>query len=549
MKKLNRKVLPVGFSPNDFKYFGKPAKQQDDFDDTGLSDMACVSQFGENKAKYYHCGIVESKNKWFVYCEWGRIFSGKSWENGYFNGQDYQFTECSDKEEAQIVYKKQCKSKNTKRLEQKDFSGKIVWVGKNGQDGYIVQSLATRERGLPDAYSIKDNVGIAKKTSKKPSSKKKKSKSSKFQSQVIDLAKDLVGGTRDYVRTASEATGVIPTLDSIKEVRDVWLSVALERIKVVGNDINDQLNDSDLVDISNSVSALVPRPIPRYASAEERAKITLLSTNNILSIQQDLDTYESSLMNEDFNVEEKRSEIDPFEIFNAELEWLDPNSTKWKWLNNAFLTMTNNRHNYLDSKKIIVKNIFLIRKKYDEKLFLEYVNNISNKNKGKQHNIKGRLQPENKHEELSDIKDFIDEANIFLGFHGTRSVNVSSILRNYLRMPKSLNGIKITGAAFGNGIYHACDRNKALGYVSFKNSYWSNGEGSIKNRGSFVFFNDVALGDPYIARSTGGWNSPPENKDSIVVHPEYCRSVQNDEYVVFNQNAIRIKYLFEIDLI
>ena len=99
--KLGRKELPAGFSPADFKYQGRPAKDQGDFgSDVGIADMACCNAFGEaNNDKYYSAGVVQAKGQWFVYLEWGRAKPGNSW-NGGFAGQDFQFVQCSGEADA-----------------------------------------------------------------------------------------------------------------------------------------------------------------------------------------------------------------------------------------------------------------------------------------------------------------------------------------------------------------------------------------------------------------------------------------------------------------
>ena len=151
--KLGRKHLPSGYSPTDFSYMGRPAHDQGDFGkDVGIADMACVNQFGQhNNSKHYHGGVVQSKDKaWWVYLEWGRIRPGKSWSSS-FRGQDFQFVQCSSEADARSFFAKQMKSKNTRRLVKKNIGGREIWAGKSGKDGYIVQKLATRERGLPDA--------------------------------------------------------------------------------------------------------------------------------------------------------------------------------------------------------------------------------------------------------------------------------------------------------------------------------------------------------------------------------------------------------------
>jgi len=545
-KKLNRKILPSGFCASDFKYEGRPAKTQGDFEnDVGLSDMACVSQFGENKHKYYHCGVVSAKGKWFVYLEWGRVFSGKSWEGSSFYGQDYQFVDCIDEQDARDLFRKQSCSKNTKRLEEKKIAGNKVWVGKSGKDGYVVQSLATRERGLPDAYTIKDSSGLTenKKSTKKTIIKKTKT-TEKFQKQVVDLAISLVGGTRDYARAASAATGVIPTLDTITEVRDIWLTAALERLKKVGDKFEKQIKDKDLIGISNAVAALVPRPIDRYASAEYRAEQTILSSKNILSIQQDLDAYEASLLNEDFNVEVSESnEINPRDVFGSEIVWIDPETTKGRWIRSTFEKMSNNRHSYMRGK-VVIKNIFEVFRPKLDKEFCEIVSSIAKNNNDIRY--RARLQP-NKRSDITDISDYADKANVFLGIHGTRSVNVQPILKSNLRLPKQLEDVHISGAAFGHGIYFATDFRKSYGYTGHGGSYYGNG-GGVKGRGFFMFLNDVIMGDAYMTRKTGSWNKAPDDKDSVAAFSEYT-SVANDEHIIFNPNYQRIRYIIEADLV
>lgn len=546
-KKLKRKQFPSGFSASDFKYQGNPAKTQNEFgEDIGLADMACVDQFGSsNKAKYYHVGVVSAKGKWFVYSEWGRVFSGKSWAP-HFRGQDFQFIECCSEVEARQHFQKKCKEKNTKRLEQKRIGDKTIWVGRNGKDGYVVQSLATREKGLPDAYLIKDSSGIVKES--KPKKKKKaKRVSTNYQKQVVELASALAGGTREYARAASAATGVIPTLDSIKEVRDELLDAAISRISVVGNDFKKQINDKDLVDISNHVAALVPRPIPRYGTKEQRAQAVILSSENILQIQQDLDAFESSLQNKEL-FEEAENEvegIDPYQIFKSDIEWIDPSTTKGRWIKSTFESMSNNRHYYLSNRKVKIKNIFEVRRERCDKHFVEAVKQIAKKNKSKNIKYKARLQP-GKRSDLSDISDYADAANVFLGIHGTRGVNIQPILSSNLRLPKQLSGVTITGAAFGHGIYFATDWRKSYGYTGYRDSYYGSG-GTVKDRGFFMFLNDVIMGEAYMAKRVGSWSSPPNSCDSVAAFSEIA-TVQNDEHIIFDPNYQRIRYIIEGDL-
>lgn len=547
--KLKRNEIPSGFSHTDFKYQGRAAKDQDDFDlEVGIADMACVDQFGSsNTNKYYHAGVVEANGKWFVYLEWGRIFSGASWEGGYHNGQDFQFVECESEEDARIFFEKQCRTKNIKQLEEKEIGDETIWVSKGKNSAYLVQSLSTREKGLPDAANIKDDAGVikeSKKTKKKISKKKVKGPKITYQSQVVSLAQSLVSGVQTYTKAAIAATGVSPTMAAIDKVRNVLIPLAGQRIAAVGNDIDDQLNDKDLLDISTLVATIVPRQLSRGGSARSRQESILLSSDNISSIRNDLDTFEAALKNEDFEETQNEDGFNPHQALlgQGEITWIDPNSVKGRWIINTYSGMTNNRHSYIGGKLKVI-NVFEIKRPDRDKKFLKYAKEIADKNKNIKYSTYARLQPKTR-DDVSDVSDLVSQANIFLGIHGTRTVNVQPILSSNLRLPKSLPGAQITGAAFGGGLYFASDANKSFSYTGYGNAYYGSG-GTVKGRGFMMFLCDVVMGDSYNATNTGSWSSPPNGKDSIAAYPDFMSYLQNDEHIVFNTNAHRIRYLIE----
>lgn len=574
--KLARKQLPKGFTLGDFNYRGRPARDQGDFDEeVGIADMASVNQFdARNSSKYYHAGVLEAKGSWFLYTEWGRISGGNSWTGSRPKPAiNFMFTSCGDESEARTLFRKQCRSKNLGRLTQKTVAGKTIWAAKTGKDGkakdaYIVQSLATRERGLPDAYRIKDDSGVKKPAKRKePARKRAASKRRKpaerCQPQVRDLARDLVGGTREYARAAAAATGVIPTMDSIAEVRDELLPLAMQRIAELTKAnpkrkresqsswedrlLAAQIGDRSLVDLSKLVAALVPRVVPRGGSARQRAAATILSSANVLNIQNDLDAFSSALENEDFSAEtsSQDDEIDPNKLLNAELTWIDPKSTKGRWLAAAYRKMSNNRHNYIRGK-LVIKNIFEVKRGARDARFVEAVKTVARKRNKASLIESARLQP-GKRSDLADIQPWAEQANVFLGIHGTRAVNIHPILASNLRLPRSLPGAQITGAAFGHGIYFATDWRKSYGYTGHGNSYWCKG-GTIRGRGFFMFLSDVIMGDAYFARSCGSWSKPPKGKDSVAALDKYVPSLANDEHIIFNPDYQRIRYLIEAEL-
>lgn len=546
--KLDKKTLPTGVDPATLKYVGRAAKDQDDFgSDVGLADMACVNQFGEaNNAKYYHAGVVQTPaGKFYVYLEWGRMKDGslKSW-NGRFNGQDFQFVDCGDEAGARTFFRKQCQSKNVKRLQKRTIAGVEIWTAKDGDDGYLVQDLATRVRGLPDAYTIKDSSGVQTKAAAAPTGAGPAiitaPKPTNAHPKVIELASALVGGVKTYTRAMAQAAGVTPTMASITKVRTQFIPAAMTRIGAVGQDINDQASDTDLQAISKAVAALVPRPIPRSGQTAAEA---ILSGANILSLQQDLDAFEASLGNEDFSTKTPVAQVDPDSMLNAQLRYLDPNTAEGKWVTATLQRMSNNRHGYLKGT-IKVLNAFEITRPDRDAQFLRNVQAVAAKRQGRV-SLRANLQPASR-TDLGQHGDIYSQANVILTQHGTRSVNISPIMGTHFRLPHQLKGVPIAGANFGHGNYQATDYKKAVGYSSYERSAWGNGGGGISGRGAFMFLCDMIMGEPYRAPSTGSWTSPPNGCDSVFgVGGDRGHRLENDEHVVFDPHFVRLRYLIE----
>jgi len=314
----------------------------------------------------------------------------------------------------------------------------------------------------------------------------------------------------------------------------------MTRIKKVGDKIEAQVRDADLVAISKMVAALVPRPIPRTGQSDEEA---ILSGGNILTLQQDLDAFEASLKNEDFNVDQTpASSVDPTSLLNANLHYIDLNSPEGLWLAQAFSSMSNDRHSYVN-KPLRFKHIFAVERPDRDAKFTAAVKKVAALRKGK-FSLKANLQP--KRTDLTGFADDYAQANVVLTIHGTRPVNIAPIMSTNFRLPRSLPGAQITGANFGHGVYFATDWKKSYGYTG--RGYWGHSGGDIKRRGCFMFLVDMLMGDAYRAPSTGSWNSPPNGCDSVFgVGGDRGHALQNDEHVIFNPDYQRIRYVVEFD--
>lgn len=217
----------------------------------------------------------------------------------------------------------------------------------------------------------------------------------------------------------------------------------------------------------------------------------------------------------------------PFDI-----KYVDRVSELGKFLYSWWAKSTLNRHGYL--KGMSIKGIWEIFR--DDKKFKQKREII----KSSRNNERPLFQDEIKKSDLDK------NANVNWLFHGTRSCNLLSILKDGLRLPRQLSGVTITGALFGPGVYWADDWKKSAGYTSLGNSYWSQGSGKIANRSAFMFTGEVILGDIYVSGYGYSKAEPPGGYHSVMGSAGKS-GVANNEFIVYNTDQCKIRYLVEFD--
>jgi predicted DNA-binding WGR domain protein len=528
-RKLGKSEFPSGHGPNDFQCFGPAATKDGEFEGTLICDMGCFKQDGTDSNKYYHGAVVQSKlnQRWGTYFEWGRT--------GAKNPQ-FQFVDCDSKADAEAEYADQLHDKNDKRgvWVQHPALGRILQA-KPTKDCYLVRPQATRATGLPDARTIKVNEGT--KTTKTVTVTATKKKAPTCDAQTLKLMRDINVATVAFTRGAMTDDS-LPTQSAIDEARDI-LSAAMSRVKIVGDNVDNQVADRELKDLTSLIYGRIPKKKDRGAAAAT----WILSGNNIVFWQQDLNAFESALNTVSSDALE--DEADPFGGMRLKMEWLPPTSKSGEFIHHWLPQATRNRHSYLGAMK--VKNVWLVDREGDGQRLAGAQQRIG-KVVAKERPFH---QPSARHDlDATQAKIFADTHTTML-IHGTRSVNVRGILDKALMLPKQLVGVTITGAMFGPGLYFADDWKKSAGYTSLSGGYYSSGSGGIKGRGAFMFVADVALGLPYLAPSSGGYTSPPK-QDGKTAHCVFGKAghsgVQNNEWIVFNTDQNRLRYLVEFDV-
>jgi hypothetical protein len=529
--KLGKSAYPTGHGPNDFTAFGPPATKDGEFVGTMICDCGCFNQQMVDSNKYYCAMVTQSKinQKWYAYFEWGR--------QGASNPQ-FQFVECSFKDEAQQEYEKQLHSKNDKRGEWITHAtlGRILQA-KAGKDCYLVRPQATRSTGLPDARTIKHNESVAAiplQTKKLVVDTKKKKPAITCDSQTLKLMKDINVATVAYTRGAM-SNDSLPTLEAINEGRDI-LDAAMLRLKTVGDNLDHQIKDKEIIMLTNTMYGRIPKKKERNAAADT----WILSKNNISLWQQDLDAFESALSTvaADADVDDQH---DPFGGMRLKMEWLSPQSGLGEFVSNWLPRATRNKHGYLGAMK--VKNAWSVEREGDAARLSRAqarIGKVTTKERPFH-------QPTTRHDLNKDEAKLFADTHTAMLIHGTRSVNLRGILEKGLLMPRQLVGVTITGAMFGPLLYWADDWKKSAGYTSLSGGYYSSGSGGIKGRGAFMFIGDVVLGVPHVAPHAYGYTQCPAGTHSIFGKAGHS-GVQNNEWLIANADQNRLRYLVEFDV-
>ena len=358
--KFDKKEYPHGLSAEDFKCHGPVATKDTEFAGMKLADMGCFQQEEKGKTKegdartidsnkYYHCAVVSANGKWYMYVEFGRVG----------NSPTFQFTECDTESEAQALFEKQCKTKNTNRGMMSRVAGMDMFVPKpkkNGElnDLYSVRQLASRDTGLPDARNLAADDGTVAVTKTKSNGKKKKA--NRCDAQTSKLMRDLIGGTVQHARTTLVG-GAVPAQTAINEGRDI-LQSAKKRLVKVGSNVDDQVNDADLKTITYALYSRIPKIKPLNAPESD----WILSSENIFQWENDIDAFETALKTGSFEVEDDAN--DPMAGMPMEMEWLDPKSDLGEYVASWWHKATKDRHSGVGRLKI--SNLWKIQRHGDD---------------------------------------------------------------------------------------------------------------------------------------------------------------------------------------
>ncbi len=155
--------------------------------------------------------------------------------------------------------------------------------------------------------------------------------------------------------------------------------------------------------------------IPKKKALRAKPEEWILSKDNILAWQNDLDAFESALYATDIDQGEK--EVNPLEELNLDMEWIDPKSAVGKSLYKWWPAATANRHSYIKDMKI--RNIWRVGRHEDQGKLVE----VQKKIVKEKPEIQSARYTNWTH--VQDIKKtehkLYSDSNTGLLFHGNRS--------------------------------------------------------------------------------------------------------------------------------
>jgi len=458
-----------------------------------------------NSNKYYTLEILETDRGFVLYTNYGRV--------GGTAAKEYR--ECSDRSDAEHEAEKIIKSKLKK--------------------GYVEVKLTQVAVGSDVAKSKIEVSVVSVKDLQKIGVKVVETEPSKLHPQVADLIRTWFGVTADFIEMNLDIKkcplGAL-SADQIIKGKDILL----EAQKIIHS-------SNDMAEL-NKLTSLYYSNIP-HNFGYKRINVDALRLDNddkVLKAQDILDVFSNAKDVE--KVISKKSNVDSqYSTLHSDLEWLDPTTPTWKWIDAMFHKTRAHNHHFLGNMK--VHKIFKINRHNEYKLFLQTAEKISQEC--------GRSNPSSVYAQLvkerpdvpNELKSLYEKANILPGWHGTRRANAIGITKNGLLIRPS--GVVHAGSAFGDGCYWATNSTKSINYCDVRGSYWAQGN----NKTAYLFLADVAYGNYKYANGTYFYTKQNIRPAHSVFAQAGKGGTINDELITYVQSGVgqqhMLKYIIEFE--
>jgi predicted DNA-binding WGR domain protein len=294
--------------------------------------------------------------------------------------------------------------------------------------------------------------------------------------------------------------------------------------------VSSSKDTKELLDITNQFYGLIPHNLGSGA----RGQMSHLLLDTIEKIDQkeyDLDTLlDAKAIGATLGSD---STYDQYKSLDTEFVFINHTDPRFLWLDKLIQDTKASNHKHLG--KIVLLNAWDIQRNNERDQFLIRAKQIASQC-GKQV-IPDQMSIVTKRTDVYD-KTLFENANIIPLFHGTRTQNLTGILKQGMLIRPS--GVVISGNMYGNALYNG-KSSKAINYTDIRSSYWANGNDDK----AFLFVSDCALGNQFIAKSSGQYTL----KSIEPYHSVWAKGGQsgviNDEMMLYRTDQHNIRYLLE----
>jgi len=388
--------------------------------------------------------------------------------------------------------------------------------------GYREIDLAQRAYGSEEAKKITKPVEFKNIDSVAPPALQ-----SSLHKETQRLINSLLGSTQSFVT----ATLKCPLGQLTNKQIDLGQEKLNEAKEILNNSKKLSSDDKKKIEsLTNDFYSLIPHNLG--SGARGRLDHLLLDDLKKIYTKEDdlntlLDAKDVVLISND--IDEKYKSLD------ADFNYIDHHDPIFKWIEKMVLETRAHNHRWLG--KIAVHNVWGLKRNKEYDIFYNAAKEIV-KECGKQV-IPDILKQHIKRVDLDEERNSLyNKANVLPLFHGTRTQNVSGIVKNGLLI-RPATAI-ITGAMYGNAIYMASNSSKSINYCDISNSYWAKGNSST----GFLFLNDCTLGNQLIAKHSYQYSNQ-NIKPNHSVWAKGGADLVNDEFMLYNTDQHNIRYLIE----
>lgn len=462
-----------------------------------------------NNNKYYNLEVVKSdKGQFLLYTQYGRVGAPSP-------AKEYRI--CSDQAQAESEAQSIIKAKTKK--------------------GYVEVKLAKADVGSEVGKSKLDN-SVSVEALKKMGATvvEQDATPSTLHSEVQALVRTWFGVTQEFIELNLDTKKCPLGQLSVDQI-----DFAKKILEEARNQVHAKKPDTQEL---NKLTSQYYSNIPHVLGHRINADVLRFDADDKIDKAFDILDVFGDAKNVQAVISKKSAVDSQYKTLNAELDYLDPSSPTWKWIETMVLETRASNHSGLGRLK--VHKIFQVRRNKEAQNFFETSERIAKEC--------GKFVPSEVYSSLvkkrpdvpKDMQELYQKANILPGWHGTRRANMIGITTKGLLIRPS--GVIHAGSMYGDGIYWAVHSTKSMNYCDCKGSYWAAGS----NKTAYLFLGDVAFGNQKMAGGSHMYTkSNIKPNHSVWAKSGGASGLYNDELITYTptgpeqQHALR--YIIEFE--